>query len=83
MDVTFPEDWPEAQPDLRRLDRALRCSVCQDFLEGPVALGCGHACEFAQAAVAAGGGGGWKGEMNGGSLTEGRGPCSTHTPLLC
>lgn len=44
-DVTFPEDWPEAPPELRRLDRALRCNICRDFLEGPVSLTCGHACE--------------------------------------
>jgi len=46
MEVSFPEDWPETQPELRRLDRSLRCNICRDFLEGPVSLACGHACEL-------------------------------------
>jgi hypothetical protein len=45
MEVSFPEDWPESETDLRRLDRSMRCNICRDFLEGPVALTCGHACE--------------------------------------
>ena len=31
---------------LTALDDAACCSICRDFLEAPMVLECGHACEF-------------------------------------
>lgn len=44
--MDLPEDWPANPPELRQLDRSLRCAICQDFYTGPVVLVCGHSCKF-------------------------------------
>jgi E3 ubiquitin-protein ligase RAD18 len=38
--VPDPTDFPAG--GLRALDGALRCAICAELLDAPVALGCGH-----------------------------------------
>lgn len=43
-DVPDPTDFPPpaAAPGLRALDGALRCAICTEPFDAPVALTCGH-----------------------------------------
>ena len=42
--VPDPSDFPPStiSPDLRSLDRSLRCMICGELFDTPVTLGCGH-----------------------------------------
>ncbi|EJT47043.1 hypothetical protein A1Q1_04286 [Trichosporon asahii var. asahii CBS 2479] len=37
-----PKPFPESQPQLRRLDKALLCPICKELFDHPVSIGCGH-----------------------------------------
>ncbi|KAI0637400.1 hypothetical protein C8Q77DRAFT_1155241 [Trametes polyzona] len=43
-DISDFTDFPDhsVAPGLRALDDALRCDICRDFYDAPVALNCGH-----------------------------------------
>ncbi|GMK54538.1 hypothetical protein CspeluHIS016_0111240 [Cutaneotrichosporon spelunceum] len=40
--VDDPKPFPHSFPDLVRLDRAMLCPICKEFLHGPVSIACGH-----------------------------------------
>lgn len=37
-----PKPFPESEPQLRRLDKALLCPICKELFDHPVSIGCGH-----------------------------------------
>lgn len=39
-DISDPTDFPTNE--LRQLDSSLRCTICSEFYDAPVTLGCGH-----------------------------------------